>query len=879
MRTKAINSNRDGVRKERLRRDKPRRGTDAEQDAAAKLAQERAEIVAKYDRGREGAQIEPWEDADYLLYKVTDRFGFLHQEELPVHDAASERQKHLEIERTTKWLKMLKSWEKYKNTEKFHRRIYKGIPLQLRGEVWSLLLDVPKMKEEMKDYYNTLKIKARGASPDIRQIDLDVNRTYRDHIMFRDRYGVKQQSLFHVLAAYSVYNTEVGYCQGMSHITALLLMYMNEEDAFWALVKLLSGPKHAMHGFFIPGFPKLLRFQEHHDKIMKKFLSKLKQHFDSQEVSTSFYTMKWFFQCFLDRTPFRLTLRIWDVYILEGERVLTAMSYTVLKLHRKHLMKLQMEELVQFLQETLAKDFFFEDDFVIDQLHSSMAELKRAKLDLPAAGKEDELPKKMEKIQPETQPAMMNLTHLVNGQSSTNAPNNTRASQKAGHRVLAERGQETSPKTIAEKDPESSPSHRRRKNPLEKRPSLRQQKPVTANVRSGLSEQEAESHRKKPDVQAEAADSKQNGNAAANQNSNATGKEFVPRWIKPSDLKIIEKTAKLATEIKSRAANHAAPGTPPSPGGESQPFNVKPKTRVWDVDEGKRGSNASQYDNVPGAELEDGNPRDEAGGGEPLQSPKHTASSSSSAKLAEKTSSPAKVRTAFVFSTQPRVPRYSSQSDGPDVGPNVKPPPPSYSNPPLYHGNSPRHVTNVVHSSFVPTQYPHGNWTNSPGRPYVSELPSEMLLDKSHRNHPINHHNPVVKPSNRIEVVPFDTYTGHPKSPTGIGFEIPPADYLPDNRKRLDPAYMYRQEALGQTWSQDGSRNYLANMRKYPPFQSTPVKDHNLPTVSVDSPIRYRTSPTHEFGPPYYKYPSSPGPTHHYRHPTDGLSMHESVLL
>uniref|UniRef100_A0ACB8FM54 Uncharacterized protein n=1 Tax=Sphaerodactylus townsendi TaxID=933632 RepID=A0ACB8FM54_9SAUR len=52
-------------------------GTDAEQDSAIKLVQERAEIVAKYDRGREGAQIEPWEDADYLLYKVTDRFGFL----------------------------------------------------------------------------------------------------------------------------------------------------------------------------------------------------------------------------------------------------------------------------------------------------------------------------------------------------------------------------------------------------------------------------------------------------------------------------------------------------------------------------------------------------------------------------------------------------------------------------------------------------------------------------------------------------------------------------------------------------------------------------------------------------------------------------------
>lgn len=51
---------------------------------------------------------------------------------------------------------------------------------------------------------------ARLWSPDLRQIDLDVNRTYRDHLMFRERYGLKQQALFHVLGAYSVYNSEIG---------------------------------------------------------------------------------------------------------------------------------------------------------------------------------------------------------------------------------------------------------------------------------------------------------------------------------------------------------------------------------------------------------------------------------------------------------------------------------------------------------------------------------------------------------------------------------------------------------------------------------------------------------------------------------------------
>ena len=99
-------------------------------------------------------------------------------------------------------------------------------------------------------------------SPEIRQIDLDVNRTYRDHIMFRERYSLQQRALFNVLAAYSVYNLEVGYCQGMSQIAALLLMYMSEEDAFWALTILLADKKYGMHGEY-----KILRISKIYSEI------------------------------------------------------------------------------------------------------------------------------------------------------------------------------------------------------------------------------------------------------------------------------------------------------------------------------------------------------------------------------------------------------------------------------------------------------------------------------------------------------------------------------------------------------------------------------------------------------------------------------------
>ncbi|KAL2102617.1 hypothetical protein ACEWY4_001785 [Coilia grayii] len=596
----------------------------------SEAGQERAEIVAKYDKEAEGATVEPWEDANFHLYKVIDRFGFLHENELPSYDSVEEKQKHQEVERTTKWLKMLKSWDKYKNSDKLIRRVYKGIPLQLRGEVWGLLLDIPKIKEEKKDFYEKLKHRARGLSPDIRQIDLDVNRTYRDHIMFMHRYDVKQQALFHVLTAYSIYNTEVGYCQGMSQITALLLIYMNEEDAFWALVKLLSGQKHSMHGFFVPGFPKLMRFQEHHDKILKKMMPKLKQHLDTQEVHTSLYTMKWFFQCFLDRTPFTLTLRIWDIYILEGERVLTAMSYTVLKLHKKHLMKLAMEELVEFLQVTLSKDFFFEDDFVVEQLQNSMSELRRAKLELPPPGKEEEFPKKpLGQLPPEP------LTnHMANGQTlggqTVDGPASRGPSPAHQNVILtAEAGLASGPSPEHPKD--SRPPSRARRDSLDKLVRLAKGSGGRNRGSGGTADMESRKHQ--PSAPSERGQSpaptppnatstpdwgpnkspgaapgqqQQRHHAAANHNSNAGSstrpeRPFTPRWVKPSETKLeAAKAAALReSQLSVSGGSPVPPVTPTTPSDPGQGVGRRPRSQGF-VPGSNRASNASQYDNVPG---------------------------------------------------------------------------------------------------------------------------------------------------------------------------------------------------------------------------------------------------------------------------------------
>ena len=64
---------------------------------------------------------------------------------------------------------------------------------------------------------------------------------------------------------------KVGYCQGMSHIAALMLMYINcDEDTFYALGQLLLTSKYNMKAFYMPSFPKLETFQITLEKVLTK---------------------------------------------------------------------------------------------------------------------------------------------------------------------------------------------------------------------------------------------------------------------------------------------------------------------------------------------------------------------------------------------------------------------------------------------------------------------------------------------------------------------------------------------------------------------------------------------------------------------------------
>uniref|UniRef100_A0A8R1DVJ7 Rab-GAP TBC domain-containing protein n=1 Tax=Caenorhabditis japonica TaxID=281687 RepID=A0A8R1DVJ7_CAEJA len=353
---------------------------------------ERDSIINRYEKGPDAADVDPWENPDFELYTNMDRFGFVHKKGDKRDEPTDQHKRRIlkELGREKKWLKMIEVLNSKGLSKKMEDRIWKGIPEKMRMVIWPRLLGAEMLKVDKSNVYTDLLLRARLVSKDIKQIDLDINRTYRDHLAFRKRYDVKQKSLLNVLAAYSMYNTEVGYCQGMSQIVALFLMYLDEEDAFWSLHQLMVSEKHTMHGFFVPGFPKLQRFEEHFKRVLKKYKPRVYKYLEKQDIPYIYLT-KWWFGCFLDRVPFSLALRLWDVFLVEGDPILIAMAFNIMKMHEKTIRKTSMETFMEFIQTDIAENFGYSDDEVMHSLRETLTKLKSDRQHVPPPPRPEDL--------------------------------------------------------------------------------------------------------------------------------------------------------------------------------------------------------------------------------------------------------------------------------------------------------------------------------------------------------------------------------------------------------------------------------------------------------------------------------------------------------
>ncbi|KAK9751670.1 Phosphotyrosine interaction domain (PTB/PID) [Popillia japonica] len=246
------------------------------------------------------------------------------------------------------WADVLQKWKTtHQRPKQLNSLVKLGIPEALRGEVWQRLAG---SDEVLLEKYRLL-ITQESACENV--IQRDIARTFPAHDFFKEAGGLGQDSLYRVSKAYAVYDSEVGYCQGLSFLAATLLLHMPEEQAFGVLVKLMY--QYGLRDLYKDGFDNLYLRLYQLNKLMEEQLGPLYQHFNAHSIETHMFASQWFLTLFTARFPLYFVFHIIDVFLLQGIETLFQVALALLTMCMKDLLSLDFEGILKYFRVSLPK--------------------------------------------------------------------------------------------------------------------------------------------------------------------------------------------------------------------------------------------------------------------------------------------------------------------------------------------------------------------------------------------------------------------------------------------------------------------------------------------------------------------------------------------
>lgn len=107
--------------------------------------------------------------------------------------------------------------------------------------------------------------------------------------------------------------------QAMNFFGGLLLLLMPEENAFWAFVGIIDD---YFDGYYTEEMIESQVDQLIFEELMREKFPKLVNHLDYLGVQVAWISGPWFLSIFVNIIPWDSVLRVWDVLLFEGNRVM-----------------------------------------------------------------------------------------------------------------------------------------------------------------------------------------------------------------------------------------------------------------------------------------------------------------------------------------------------------------------------------------------------------------------------------------------------------------------------------------------------------------------------------------------------------------------------
>ena len=219
------------------------------------------------------------------------------------------------------------------------------VPPYLLGALWkALVLSPPSRCVEEEEYASLLLNDEFRFQSEIRR---DINRTFPNLKFYIELNSLGQSQLFNVLKAYSVYNPEVGSCQGMGFLVGMLLSHLDELDAFNVLVTLMSKDgEFNMQGLYKPGLPLLNEYLRRLEKMIETEVPRLSDHFTSLGVETSMFASQWILTVFVYNLEWSQAKYMFNLFLLFKMEIVLKFSLYILQKCEKDLLTMGFEEVL-----------------------------------------------------------------------------------------------------------------------------------------------------------------------------------------------------------------------------------------------------------------------------------------------------------------------------------------------------------------------------------------------------------------------------------------------------------------------------------------------------------------------------------------------------